>query len=321
MYKIILTIFMTITLTFQSTHAQWVRDFKLDGPPSKTVIEECKDAKHCIRKAEENLVSKDYQKAIIYMETAANMGSAEAQYRLAELIENNIYRDIARQILGDPIPYASHPPSDEYLIDAYFWYKISDLNNHGPAKNILVPMWDKIKTSSSVRRRGRNEEETKRLMQIINAEVSAKIGAKYLTGGALPNDYDQALRYFKIGITYDIPIAGVGMAKLYELGKPVARDLVKARELYSKYIEYIEMQSDIDADYYYRYAQMLENGLGGPVDMIGAYTWMFLAATCGFEDAENYIDILEEKLTQPELKEAKNILTEKYYFPCKPFIF
>ena len=280
------------------THAQSVNTRRTQ--PDEPALVTCETAAECIRLSDENWAEFDYQEAKMYMEVAAYMGSSEAQYRVGQMFENDIYRSIRIQRWGQSRDSSLF--TGDHFIAAYAWYKIAAINGHPDMDAKLSAIWDNIKGSYAIRMVTQLhhlktvEEELKN----INSGVACQIAFFYAEGLALPQDLTKASAYFKEAHDINGTCGAMETALRHKVGLDVEKNESSAREMYRELVA--ERMSSYFVNYYY--ARMLEDGLGGPVDLIGAYK--SLAATdITFTPARYHMLSLKEKMPPAQLQEAE----------------
>jgi uncharacterized protein len=123
----------------------------------------------------------------------------------------------------------------------------------------------------------------------LAGEAMARLGDYYYEGKSVPQNYQEALRWFERGAKAGNLRAKMGLAALYEEGKGVKVDHAAARRLYGEAAE----AGDPGSMAYLAY--MCETGIGGPADHALALQWYRKAAAAGDGNAMTYLGALYEE--------------------------
>ncbi len=170
-----------------------------------------------------------------------------------------------------------------------------------------------------------------------NGDPSAQfeIGARFAEGKGVPQDLDQALKWYQRSASQGFAIAQYRLAAFYERGVGVSFDLERARNWYARAAAngnvkamhnlgvLATMSQKRQPDYkraaewfnkaamhglrdsQFNLAILLGSGLGVPRDLILAYKWFALAANDGDEDAKRRLAKTKAELTTAQLAIAK----------------
>lgn len=285
MFRILITL-ITTTFLCQSAVAQWTRNLERDGPPPEPVLEHCETAKDCIRLSDESANEFDDEKTLEYMKNAASMGSSDAQFKLAELYDNGIQSRVQRQLWGAPHPHGDIVGSSGVSYNSYLWYRIAALNNN----NMAIEKLNKL-TLDKINLRDREV-----------ALISVEIGQHFATGKALPKDYEKAINYYYLSIDQGYNRGYEKLAELYEFGHGVEQDLSKAREFYTISVD--DRSATIET--YLHLTLMLVKGIGGDIDLVNAYKWLYLIDRRWL----NYLERDEVELVKDTLLATKEKMTK-----------
>ena len=115
-------------------------------------------------------------------------------------------------------------------------------------------------------------KEWKPLAEEGNAVAQNNLGLMYHNGWGVPQDYKEAVYWYRLAVEQGYAIAQYNLGLMYEKGKGVPQDDKEAARLYQLAAE----QGDVDAQY--NLGVMYERGNGVPQDYKEAVYWYRLAA-------------------------------------------
>lgn len=125
------------------------------------------------------------------------------------------------------------------------------------------------------------------------------LGIMYDQGKGVPQDSAEAVKWFRVAANQDFVFAQYILGIMYNQGKGVSQDYAEAVKWYRKAAEqgYAKAQYNLGSKYY--------DGQGVPQDYAEAYVWESIAAASGHEDATFNRDITAKKLTPEALNAAQ----------------
>lgn len=132
------------------------------------------------------------------------------------------------------------------------------------------------------------------------ASVQCLLGFKYLDGDEVPQDTNEAIRWFRLAAEQDDVHAAYTLGRTYNNGEGVAQDYEEAR----KWFMIAARQGDANSQY--RISEMYLEGHGVEKDLVQAYAWLSLAIGNG-ANKTGIRDNVERDLSPAQLKEAKEL--------------
>ena len=137
--------------------------------------------------------------------------------------------------------------------------------------------------------RARAFEKTLKAAEQGDAGAQYNIGFRYYFGKFVPEDYAEALKWFRKAAEQGYAHAQFSLGFLYDHGHGVLENDAEAFKWYRKAAE----QGYADAQY--NLGNMYGNGWGVPEDKAEALKWWRKAAEQGHEDANEWLEFLEAK--------------------------
>ena len=137
-----------------------------------------------------------------------------------------------------------------------------------------------------------------------NASSQISLGFRYLTGQGIPQDYKEAVKWYRKAAEQGDAAGQYGLGVLYDKGQGVPQDYKEAVKWYRKAAEQgnAVAQSNLGS--------MYGNGQGVPQDYIEAHKWLNLAAAEGNEIASKNRDIVAKRMTPEQIAEAQKLARE-----------
>ena len=145
-------------------------------------------------------------------------------------------------------------------------------------------------------------EETKRLAEQGNASAQYNLGVMYSFGRGVPENYAEAVRWWRLAAERGIARAQYELGAMYEIGLGVPENDVEAVKWYRLAAE----QGYSSAQY--KLGNMYDEG-SVPQNNVRAYVWWSVAAAQGHENARNNRDVTSETLTPEQLARGQDIAT------------
>ncbi len=131
------------------------------------------------------------------------------------------------------------------------------------------------------------------------AEAQYNLGVLYESGLSVTRDEAEAAKWHRKAAEQGHTGAAYNLAALYATGRGVTRDAAEAAKWYRQAAE----QGDSLAQY--NLARRYEVGKGVPVDTVEAYKWHRLAARQGIADAAQALENLKKQMTREEMTEGQ----------------
>jgi TPR repeat protein len=141
--------------------------------------------------------------------------------------------------------------------------------------------------------------DTKALADQGDAQAQFNLALMYYEGEGVPQDYAEAIKWFRKGAEQGLAAAQYNLALMYYEGEGVPQDYAEAIKWFRKAAE----QGLAAAQF--TLALMYATGQGVPQDYVESYVWNSLAAASGFEDAIHNRDIVAKQLSPADLGAAK----------------
>ena len=129
-------------------------------------------------------------------------------------------------------------------------------------------------------------EETLRQAEQGDAEAQFSLGVMYANGRSVPQDYQEAMKWFRMAAGQGEAIAQTYLGTMYFAGQGVSQDYQEAESWWRKAAE----QGNADAQTFL--GAMYADGLGVPQDDQEAVSWYRMAAEQGFADAQYNLGVM-----------------------------
>ena len=130
------------------------------------------------------------------------------------------------------------------------------------------------------------------------------LGFMYATGQGVPQDYAEAVRWYRPAAQRGLAYAQYNLGISYVNGQGVARDYTEAL----KWFHRAAVQNHQDAQY--ALAAMYANGQSVPQDFVKAHMWLGIAAMQGHEGAARYRGILAKRMILADISKAQRLARE-----------
>ena len=141
-----------------------------------------------------------------------------------------------------------------------------------------------------------------------DAVAQFNLGVMYYGGEGVPQDYEEALRWFRLAAEQGDAVAQFKLGVMYREGQGVPQDYEEALRWYKLAAEqgYAVAQGNLGSSY--------SKGEGVTQDYVLAHMWYNLATSqLSGEDRETAVrnrDIIAEKMTSEQLAEARRLARE-----------
>ena len=134
------------------------------------------------------------------------------------------------------------------------------------------------------------------------------LGDIYASGDGVPQDYEEAVRWYRLAADQGYASAYFGLGSMYYDGRGVPEDHEEAVRWYRLAAEQGNLGSQRLLGVMYR------DGEGVPVDYVLSYMWFNLAAAQGGSDAQRTKDIINEilapQMTSEQIAEGQRLTRE-----------
>jgi TPR repeat protein len=149
-------------------------------------------------------------------------------------------------------------------------------------------------------------EATKKLAEQGNAGAQSSLGDMYKYGGGVPQNYEQAVKWYTKAAEQGDVYAQVSLGLMYQYGGGVPQNYEQAVKWYTKAAEQGEVYAQFNLGSMYR------NGQGVPQNYKEAYIWASLAAahSPAPEGATKVRDAVAKKLPPKDLIAAQQRAAE-----------
>jgi len=136
-----------------------------------------------------------------------------------------------------------------------------------------------------------------------DADAQAKLGAMYYSGTGVPQDYAEAICWYRKAADQGDASSQLLLGGMYSEGTGVPQDRAEATRWYRKAAD----QGHADAQFLL--GLMYDNGIGVPQDYMEAHVWLNLAASRASGDQQteyaNVRDLVAKKMTSQQIAEAQ----------------
>ena len=137
-----------------------------------------------------------------------------------------------------------------------------------------------------------------------NMKAQYDLALMYDKGQGVPQDYQQAVRWYTKAAEAGNMKAQHNLALMYDNGQGVPQDYQQAVRWYAKAAEAGNTKAQ------YNLAAMYFEGKGIPQDSVLAHVWANLAASQGQEDMVKKRDAIATFMTPPKIAEAQKLARE-----------
>ena len=137
-----------------------------------------------------------------------------------------------------------------------------------------------------------------------HAEAQVDLGFMYEKGYGVPQDYAEAVRWYRLSAKQGYALAQNNLGVMYGRGHGVPQDYVKAMEWYRRAAEQGNALGQNNL------GTMYHNGHGELQDYVRAHMWFNLAAANGSPNAPKNRDIMTKLMTPQQLAEAQRMARE-----------
>jgi len=136
-----------------------------------------------------------------------------------------------------------------------------------------------------------------------NADAQADLGELCQAGQGVPKSIPEALKWFQLAAAQGNAGAAYNLGFLYEQGQDVRKDQAQAAKWYLAAAEYGDALAQYDI------GQRFNLGVGVKKDLVEGFKWLSLAAAQGQSDAAMRRDKARGQMTSEEIAEANRRIT------------
>jgi len=147
-------------------------------------------------------------------------------------------------------------------------------------------------------------QEFKALVEKKDALGQYGLGIMYDLGEGVPQDSEEAVKWYKRSAEQGNPDAQNNLGAMYEIGEGIPRDSKEAVKWYQRAAE----QGNFDAPN--NLGAMYLAGMGIPRNFVRAYMWFDLAVRKGDQAAVKNINFVKNKMTPDQIAEAQHLAKE-----------
>ena len=173
---------------------------------------------------------------------------------------------------------------------------------------IFVQQTDDLRTNKSGQVAAAQVEilfaETRVKAEKGDAVGQYNLGVCYYYGKGVPQDYDEAVKWFRKATEQNVPKAQSNLGVCYANGQGVAKDAVEAAKWYRKAAE------QNDAVGQYNLGACCFSGQGVSQDYVEAYKWFNLAAAQGISPAKDSRNNVAQRMTPDQIADAQKLSRE-----------
>ena len=156
-------------------------------------------------------------------------------------------------------------------------------------------------------------KEWKPLAEQGDATAQFNLALMYSNGDGVPQDYEEAVRWYTLAAEQGVVQAQYNLALMYDYGEGVPQDYKEAVRWYTLAAE----QGDAQAQY--NVAVSFYKGEGVIKDIVYAHMWKNISASNGLDVAREHLKTLEKEMTLSQKEEAQRLAREcvkKNYKGC-----
>jgi hypothetical protein len=132
-----------------------------------------------------------------------------------------------------------------------------------------------------------------------NAEAQVNLGRLYFLGAGVPTNYAEAAKWYRLAAEQGNAAGQWCIGIMFANGFGVTRDDIQAVNWFQRAADQGNEFAQYDLGYMYF------NGRGVPKNYVEAYLWISLAAAKGVPVADEYLPVVESKMTPGQIAEAQ----------------
>ncbi|MGO9144786.1 MAG: tetratricopeptide repeat protein [Desulfomonilia bacterium] len=137
-----------------------------------------------------------------------------------------------------------------------------------------------------------------------DASARDNLGLMYAQGQGVPQDYAEAVRWFRKAAYQGYANAQNDLGTMYLNGQGITQDYDEAVKWYRKAAD----QGEVNAQY--NLGILYFNGQGVPQDYVQAHMWYDLATAQGNKDASEIRETIAQKMTPDQIDKAQRLARE-----------
>ncbi len=171
----------------------------------------------------------------------------------------------------------------------------------------VSPTWADFRAGLDAANRGDYAtalKEWRPLAEQGDASAQYNLGFMYATGKGVPQDDNEAVRWYRLAAGQGDASAQLNLGFRYAMGLGVPQDDTEA----ARWLRRDAEQGNASAQN--NLGVMYAKGEGVPQDYVRAHMWANLATAQGDEDAREFRDLLAQEMTPAQLAEAQRLARE-----------
>jgi uncharacterized protein len=226
-------------------------------------------------------VAEDYVEAVKWFRKAAEQDNADAQYNLGQCF-----------VIGEGV--------GKDFEEAAKWFRKAAEQQSALAQFSLGVCYDKGLGVAQDDATAFTWYRSSAIQGFAPAQFN--VGQFCRTGRGVAPDHFEAAKWFRKAADQGLATAQCGLGYCYINGAGVPKDVNEASKWYRKAAEKNDAQAQYDL------GLCCANGEGVPKDYVDAYKWWSLSAGQANADAEKYLSILKDKLTQKQISDGETLV-------------
>ena len=137
------------------------------------------------------------------------------------------------------------------------------------------------------------------------AEDKYNLGLRYERGMVVPQDYREAVRWYRLSAMHGFPAAQYKLCEMSDRGHGLPQD-------YQEAFRWCGLAADQGhGGAMFILGRLYHTGHGVPQDLVRAHMWYNLAAANGYDDGKTWRDRLAENMTPAQIAEAQKLARER----------
>jgi TPR repeat protein len=130
------------------------------------------------------------------------------------------------------------------------------------------------------------------------------LGDRYYKGEGVKQDYDEALKWFRLAAAQGLALAQANIGAMYSEGHGVSKDYKEALKWFRLAAAQGDAFSQTGLGYFYL------NGFGVQQDFVKSHMWSNLGAASGQNIASKNRDEVAKKMTPQQITDAQKLARE-----------
>jgi TPR repeat protein len=136
------------------------------------------------------------------------------------------------------------------------------------------------------------------------AEGKYQLGMRYEKGGAVPQNYPEAVRWYRLSAMQGYPGGQYKLCEMSERGQGLPQD-------YQEALRWCGLAADQGhGPAMFMLGRLYHTGHGVPRDLVRAHMWYNLATANGYDEGKKWRDRLADDMNQGQIAEAQKLARE-----------